>query len=235
MPMLTMAIAIPPRGGARATPTTIAMNPPMKPPIRGAVLCALIIVAKGRPEGPPLSGKSSMTKPLTANRTIVREWVLGLFGLSSNMARVEIEAKVGAFLPMLQSRFPPAAFTPASLEYCAARARYLTYAELADHLSAWWREHRPQPPRLVAPATERQVIHPPAPLTADELEHMRRTAAEAIAALRSSAQPDSDRCVPRPVHLPLHMLDEINPLPNGRKRDHDRATSAVPPVTISPD
>ena len=77
---------------------------------------------------------------------------------------------------------PPSA--PASLEAVAARAvkGFPTYGELAGWLAEWWREHRPAP--LALPRRRRSARA--ASRTPEEIEHVSRVAAEAVAALRSS-------------------------------------------------
>ena len=123
--------------------------------------------------------------------------------------------RLAAFLPLLMDRFPDAAFTTSSLEHVAALAvkGFPTYGELAAWLADWWRANRPAPPALPAPQPIRQRDEP----TPEEIAHVSRVAAETIAALRSSAQPIEDRR-PVPRYLTPEQLDEINPLPNGRKR-----------------
>jgi hypothetical protein len=137
------------------------------------------------------------------------------------MSRDEATMKLAAFVPLLLDRFPDGAFTAASLEHCAAQAvkGFPTYGELAAWLAAWWRQHRPAPPALPAPPPIRQRDEP----TPEEIEHVTRVAAEAIAALRSSVQPIEDRR-PMPRYLTPAQLDAVNPLPNGRKRT-DAATA----------
>jgi hypothetical protein len=146
---------------------------------------------------------------------VVRRWCQSLAVLTAvSMTREEAQLRLAAFVPLLVDRFPDGAFTTASLEHCAAQAvkGFPTYGELAGWLAAWWREHRPYvalpPPPPPPPRPE------PTP---EEIEHVRRAAAEAVAALRSSAQPIEDRR-PMPRYLTPAQLDAMNPLPNGRKR-----------------
>jgi hypothetical protein len=140
-----------------------------------------------------------------------------------SISRQEAEMKLAAYVPLLKDRFPDGAFTTASLEHVAARALkgFPTYGELAAWLAEWWRDHRPMPPALPPPPPIRQRDEP----TPEEIEHVTRVTAEAIAALRSSAQPVEDRR-PVPHFLSPGVLDAINPLPNGRKRTD--ATTATP-------
>jgi hypothetical protein len=138
--------------------------------------------------------------------------------------------RLAAFVPLLMDRFPDAAFTPASLEHCAAQAvkGFPTYGELAAWLADWWRQHRPAPPALPPPPPIRQREEP----TPEEIEHVTRVTAETVAFLRSSAQPVEDRRSPGPRYLTPEQLDRLNPLPNGRKRYADQTTAA--PVDPDP-
>jgi hypothetical protein len=156
-----------------------------------------------------------MPKQATHVRT-VREWLTSLGILAAvSLPREEAQMRLAAFLPLLMDRFPDAAFTTSSLEHIAALAvkGFPTYGELAAWLADWWRANRPAPPALPAPPPIRQRDEP----TPEEIAHVSRVAAETIAALRSSAQPIEDRR-PVPRYLTPEQLDEINPLPNGRKR-----------------
>jgi hypothetical protein len=152
----------------------------------------------------------------------VRLWLSSLGVLAAvSISRQEAEMKLAAFVPMLLDRFPDAAFTPASLEHCAARCAkgFPTYAELCGYLSEWWKANRPASPALPAPPPIRQRAEP----TIEEIEHVSRVTRETVAWLRSSEQPEADRR-PTARYLSPGVLDLINPLPNGRKRT-DAATS----------
>jgi hypothetical protein len=144
------------------------------------------------------------------------------------MSRTEAEMKLAAFVPMLMRDFPDAAFTADSLSHVARRAMkgFPIYGELAAWLGEWWAERRPMPVALPAP-DPRPLLHrePPTP---EIVEAVHRAANEAIAALRSSAvtrdtvgRPIGERAGPpeqKPRYLSPAQLDQINPLPNGRKR-----------------
>jgi hypothetical protein len=152
----------------------------------------------------------------TTHVRVVREWLTSLGILAAvSLPREEAQMRLGAFLPLLMDRFPDAAFTTASLEHVAALAvkGFPTYGELAAWLADWWRANRPAPPALPAPPPIRQRDEP----TPEEIAHVSRVTAETVAFLRSSAQPIEDRR-PVPRYLTPEQLDEINPLPNGRKR-----------------
>lgn len=124
--------------------------------------------------------------------------------------------KLAAYVPLLIDRFPDAAFTAGSLEYVAARAvkGFPTYGELAAWLGDWWRENRPAPPALPAPPPIRERGEP----TEEEKAHVSRVVAETVAFLRSHAQPEADLPRAGPRYLSAEQLDQINPLPEGRKR-----------------
>ena len=155
----------------------------------------------------------------SAKRTpvgIVREWTIALGILTAGqMTRAEAEMKLRAYVPLLVDQFPVGAFTQDSLHHVAAQCKWFpSYAEVIEHLRGWWQQHRPMPPALPAPPPIRQRGEP----TEAEREHVTRVAAEAVAALRSSAQPEADRRTFGARHLTPAQLDVLNPLPEGRKR-----------------
>jgi hypothetical protein len=167
----------------------------------------------------------------TTHLPVVRQWCQSLGILSAvSISRQEAEMKLAAYVPLLADRFPDGAFTTASLEYVARQAikGFPTYGELAAWLAEWWRATRPPPLALPAPPPIRQRGEP----TPEEIEHVTRVAAEAIAALRSSAQPIEDYRRPAPRYLTPEQLDRINPLPGGAKRYAPANTNAPP---IGPD
>lgn len=164
----------------------------------------------------------------TTHVKVVREWCVSLGVLTAiSISRQEAEMKLAAYLPMLMQDFSDAAFTKESLHDVARQCvkGFPTYPELANHLSAWWKQHRPAPLALPPPPPIRQRDEP----TEEEKAHVSRVAAEAIAALRSSAQPIEEYRPPRPRYLSPEELDRLNPLPNGRKRT-DAATHTAAPV-----
>ena len=204
---------------------------------------------------------------------MVREWLVSLGVLSVvSISRQEAEMKLGAFVPMLMGRFPDAAFTAASLEHVAAKARkgFPTYGELADWLGEWWRDNRPMPTGITGPDAQtpiqaRELIavnlrrewDDPAAIAAkvaayaDDplLLRMLRGAVSKWAPQHAglvplpepvAAEPDArmlwqlnlagDADLPNPARPLAHcltpaQLDEINPLPNGRKRTDADADS----------
>jgi hypothetical protein len=96
-------------------------------------------------------------------------------------------------------------------------------------LHDWWRDNRPPLPQLPPPDL------PPRrdPPTPEMIAHVERVTAETVAFLRSHAQPIADRRPAGPRHLSPAQLDQINPLPNGRKRyaANDTAASVDPDPT----
>jgi hypothetical protein len=148
---------------------------------------------------------------------VVREWLVSLGILTAiTISREEARVKLAAFLPMLMSDFTDAAFTKNSLSYVAKACTkgFPTYPELYNHLSGWWREHRPLPPLLAPPEPIRQRDEP----TDEEKAHVSRIVAELVRDLRASSQPEEDRRPPGASHLTPAQLDHVNPLPGGAKR-----------------
>lgn len=156
---------------------------------------------------------------------VVREWCISLGVLTAvSMTRHDAEMKLAAYVPMLMRDFPDAAFNAGSLHAVARQCGkgFPTYPELADRLSAWWRAARPAPPALPPPA-------PPAlppERTAEEIAYVQDRVAECIASLRAAAlyadaqaeRLDTATNWPRARHLTPEQLDQLNPLPEGKKR-----------------
>lgn len=145
---------------------------------------------------------------------VVREWCVSLGILTAvSVSRKEAEMKLAAYVPMLMD-FPDAAFTSESLNAVARQCTegFPTYPILAARLSAWWRDHRPY---VALPAPEPKP--PRTPPTPEEIAAVEACVAECLAMLRSSAQPIEDRA-PIPRYLTPQQLDQLNPLPHGRKR-----------------
>jgi len=134
-----------------------------------------------------------------------RRWLIQLGKLTAtNISSDEASDYIDATLPMLEMRFPPAAFTLESLEHVAAQCKYLpTYGEIREHLSDWWRQRRPN-----QPAVRYDPPPPPQPHTAEERAHASWAASQAIAAIRSAAQPPEERRPPAPRHLTQEQLTQ---------------------------
>lgn len=151
----------------------------------------------------------------TVHVGVVREWCVSLGVLTAvSISRQEAEMKLAAYVPMLLQRFDDAAFTSASLQHVAARALkgFPTYPELADWLGDWWRDHQPIRPALPPPPP--LPFHQPTP---EEMAYIHERVEEITAALAASN--DAKSSVEFGArHLSPGVLDQINPLPNGRKR-----------------
>lgn len=149
----------------------------------------------------------------------VRNWVEALGVLcSDNMTPTEAEMKVQAYVPVLQDDFPPAAFCQDSLAHVARGCKFFpAYSDVHTHLSAWWRAHRPAPPRALPPPAPMQQREPP---TEEEIAHVRACVQQIIANLHSrDSEPRFDEpMAPQPQYLTPWQLDRVNPLPNGRRR-----------------
>jgi hypothetical protein len=130
--------------------------------------------------------------------------------------------KLAAYVPLLASEFPAAAFTTESLQHVARLCHrgFPTYPEIANHLSMWWRENRTLP-RIAAPVLEERP--PPTP---EEIAYVRGRVDEIVRNLRAAELYRTSQIVdlpsakfsPGPRYLTPEQLDIINPLPNGRKR-----------------
>lgn len=175
----------------------------------------------------------------------VRQWIAALGVLTAgNMTRAEAEMKLRAYVPLLQDRFPPAAFTQASLEAVASQCRFFpSYADVAAHLGNWWRENRPLPPALPPPPVVEVPREPPTP---EAIEYVHERVREIVATLRlpplyaeqstRRLDVDDDAFRVRPRYLDPELLDQINPLPNGRKRtDAANQATAHPAASLDPD
>jgi hypothetical protein len=147
---------------------------------------------------------------------IVREWTIALGVLTAgNMTRVEAEMKLRAYVPLLLENFPPAAFTQDSLHFVASQCKWFpSYAEVIEHLRTWWHDNRPRPVAIAPPPPEPE----PPPPTPEQLERIHGIVRETSAAMRSSEPAWEPPRQPRPSYLSAELLDQHNPLPNGRKR-----------------
>lgn len=148
---------------------------------------------------------------------VVRKWCVSLGVLTAiSMSREEAEMRLAAFTSMLMSDFTDEAFTKDSLRYVAKACvkGFPTYPELHNHLRAWWRETRPQPPALPPPQPIRQRDEP----TPEEIAHVERVVAELLGEFRARAQWERDDRRPSPSYLTPAQLDIVNPLRGGRKR-----------------
>jgi hypothetical protein len=152
---------------------------------------------------------------------VAREWTVSLGILTAiSISREEANMKLAAFLPMLMSDFEDGAFTKESLNHVAKACvkGFPTYPELHNHLRDWWREHRPMPPLLAKPK-EAPPLEPRVPPTDEEVAHVRRCVEQIIANMRDPfGQRSGSPMAPRPAYMTPAQLDQINPLPNGRKR-----------------
>ena len=75
-----------------------------------------------------------------------------LCAVPAGLTEADVLSRVGEYAALLCGEMECGAFTDASFAYVAARCRFFpAYAELLDHLRAWWRENRPALPALPAP------------------------------------------------------------------------------------
>jgi hypothetical protein len=69
----------------------------------------------------------------------------------------DLKAKVAGMSGLLAEDYPPEAFSRASLAHVARQCKFFpSYGELTEHLSAWWKDHRPEP-RLAITATDERT------------------------------------------------------------------------------
>ena len=155
---------------------------------------------------------------MTDHLPAVRKWCQSLGVLSAvNTSDEDAASKLAVYVPLLVQRFPADAFTAESLEHVAARAvkGFPTYGELAEWLAEWWRPRRPPFTPLAPPD-----IPPQRPdATDEERAYVSARVAEITAHLSASRSASANERPP-PTARPLSpgVLDQINPLPNGRKR-----------------
>lgn len=114
------------------------------------------------------------------------KWLQALGTLTAgSMPVAEAQAKLGAYIPMLAQRFPDQAFTARSLEDVASKCKFFpSYAEICEHLGAWWKENRPVSqrfPQLAAPSPE-----PKKPPTPEEIAYVEARVAEIKAAVKET-------------------------------------------------
>ena len=157
---------------------------------------------------------------MSTHTAAVREWCVSLGVLTVvSISRDEAEMKLAAYVPLLVSEFPAAAFTTESLQHVARLCHrgFPTYPEIVNHLSMWWRENRTLP-RIVAPLPEERP--PPTP---EEIAYVRARVAEVTFALSAGAAAKeaglrAGSSGPGARHLTPEQLDRVNPLPEGRRR-----------------
>ena len=156
---------------------------------------------------------------MTTHVKIVREWCVSLGILTAvSISRQEAEMKLAAYIPLLQREFPDAAFTADSLSHVAKASvkGFPTYGEVVGSLGDWWREHRPMPLALPPPD-----LPPPTwrdPPTPEELAYIQGRVVEVVGMLTSRAEEAALPTAPQARPLSPGLLDQLNPLPNGRKR-----------------
>ena len=135
--------------------------------------------------------------------------------------------RMAAYLPLLMHEFPDGAFTSESLSFVARECAkgFPTYPELCNYISRWWRPKRPFLNALPPPP-------PPSPFepTPEEIAHVKRVVAELTASLTAHADriDGAMRFERRGAkHLSPGVLDQVNPLPNGRRRTDVESTTTT--------
>jgi hypothetical protein len=74
-------------------------------------------------------------------RKHVREWLMQLSSLTQkNLEITDMAAKIDLIADMLIAKVPIDLFTAESLEFCARRIKFMTYADIWARLQAWQRE-----------------------------------------------------------------------------------------------
>ena len=107
------------------------------------------------------------------------QWIAMLAKLTSPMESTQAAIAFNAFLPMLTD-YPDAAFTHDSLDYVATECHGVpTYADVRQHLGAWWKRNRPQPLAIADAVPELPPLR-----TDAEAAHARSLVAETVAHLK---------------------------------------------------
>jgi hypothetical protein len=76
-----------------------------------------------------------------------RKWLsqLGMLTAGATLSEADAQTKILSYLTLLMDEFPPAAFNQASLNHVAKACKFFpSYAEVAQHLSAWHGERKKQ-------------------------------------------------------------------------------------------
>lgn len=110
----------------------------------------------------------------------VRRWLQALGSLCApTMTKREVDVILSAYVPLIVTRFPAAAFTAPSLEEVGAQCKFFpAYGELCDRLGAWWRENRPRPVMI-----ENSRLSMPARVTTPPTDEEKAAVSAAVAGL----------------------------------------------------
>lgn len=135
---------------------------------------------------------------MSTDTAVVRDWLKALGALvAGSIDRKEAEQRLGAYVPLLADEFSTGAFCRASLAAVARECKFFpAYAEVVQHLSAWWREHRPASAAITGPPRQPPPRRPPA--TPEELAAVRRTVASLAASVTA---PPLYRAAGKPAHF----------------------------------
>lgn len=143
---------------------------------------------------------------------IRNDWLVLLAKMSTPSDPVKAFKAMQAFLPLLAD-MPDEAFTSASLEAVAMAPQALhirTLREVKEPLAAWWREHKPRPKAIAAPAEpERPDITP---------EERAAVAQQLRDLLAGMKMPEPQRPVVRSHVIPAEVLAEARAALMARRR-----------------
>lgn len=86
----------------------------------------------------------------------VAGWLTDLANLTAGSAPLaDSKTKIAALALILAGDYPGIAFNRHSLSAVARQCRFFpSYAELCEHLGAWWRDHRPTPVAIASPLSD---------------------------------------------------------------------------------
>lgn len=138
-------------------------------------------------------------------------WLAALAKLTTPHDAERAAAAMSAYMPFL-AEIPEAAFTLASMRHVAMRERRMMIPDLrevVEPLSAWWKDNRPTPTAIAAPAK-------PEPEHVEISAEERAAVARQLSGLIASLKPPEPQKRPRSHVLPPEVLAEARARLRGR-------------------
>lgn len=162
---------------------------------------------------------------MPTDRLSPRQWLSALGVLvAGSMSIADAKERLGTYCPLLEGEFSPEVFNRRSLAFVAQRQKFFPSFNEVCTLLGEWGETQPKPKPLALP--EPPPLPPRPPPTADEVAYVHARVQQIVANMRSTTimhdtegrkLEDEPRGL-RPRYLSPVQLDQINPLPDGRKR-----------------